>query len=61
MAPSAGLEPTTNRLTAGRSTTELTRHLKNYFLLINDNLFFCDKFFLFSLYGVKKSHFYRYQ
>ena len=35
-APQVGLEPTTNRLTAGRSTTELLRH--NFILLETDKV-----------------------
>ena len=34
MAPEVGIEPTTNRLTAGRSTAELLRNPKNCALTI---------------------------
>ena len=35
MAPQVGLEPTTDRLTADCSTTELLRNNKYYFLNLN--------------------------
>ena len=49
MAPRVGLEPTTYRLTAGRSTIELSGNKSFYYLIIVVNIFsFVNIFFVFK-------------
>ena len=60
MAPKVGLEPTTNRLTADCSTTELLRKnkIKCYFESVS-NSWCCDEYILITYIIIANSDFFK--